>query len=179
MKGIIFTLLEDVVTTAHGTATWAGLVDAAGVEGSYTSLGSYPDSEIAQLVAAAAAATGQSEADVLRWFGRAAMPLLAERFAGFFSGRHDARAFVCSLNTIIHPEVHKLYPGAACPHFDFVDAEDGALLIGYRSPRRMCALVEGFLLGVSDHYRQTAQIAHLACMAQGAPACRLHVRWDA
>eukprot|EP01037_Dinobryon_pediforme_P013051 gene13051-13153_t len=137
MKGVIFNLLEDVVTAAHGAQAWPDLVDAAGVDGVYTSLGSYPDAEILALVDTAAAIQGQSPATVLRWFGRGALPLLALRFPEFFVRHHTARSFIATANDIIHPEVRKLYAGARCPHFHFTDADDGRLLIGYQSPRRI------------------------------------------
>ena len=37
MKGVIFNLLEDVVVTTHGSTAWENLLDAAGVDGVYTS----------------------------------------------------------------------------------------------------------------------------------------------
>lgn len=179
MKGVIFNLLEDVVTAAHGAQAWPDLVDAAGVDGVYTSLGSYPDAEILALVDTAAAIQGLSPASVLRWFGRGAMPLLALRFPELFVRHHTARSFIATANDIIHPEVRKLYAGARCPHFHFTDADDGRLLIGYQSPRRMCALVEGFVAGASDHFGVTVAVEHLACMMQGHPLCRLAVDWPA
>ncbi len=131
------------------------------------------------LVDTAAAATGQSASQVLRWFGRQGLPVLVERFPQFVAGHNHARGFISSLNTIIHPEVRKLYTGAVCPHFHFNDGPDGALLMGYQSPRRMCALAEGMITGASDLFDETVHIEHLACMLDGQPLCRLAVRWPA
>ena len=58
MKGIIFNLVEEVVTAAYGEDTWDSLLDEAGLDGSYTSLGSYPDEDLFQLVGAASKALG-------------------------------------------------------------------------------------------------------------------------
>lgn len=182
MKGIIFNLLEEAVGAEFGDDTWLDLTDIANVRGAYTSLGSYPDEEILALVNAASMALSLSTQDVLRWFGRRALPLLAKRYGDFFVGHTGARSFVLSLNDIIHPEVRKLYTGAGCPHFQFVDEAGsdeavGRLIIGYQSPRRMCHLAHGFIDGASDHFGQTAQIEHLDCMDHGSPQCRLAVRW--
>ncbi len=179
MKGIVFNLLEEVVTNAHGAVAWADMIDVSGVSGIYTSLGSYPDAEMVALVDTAANVLHHSSADVLRWFGRSAMPLLATRFEHLFAKHTTTRSFVCSVNAIIHPEVRKLYSGAGCPHFHFTDRDDGALIIGYQSPRRLCALAEGFVLGASDHFGQTVRVEHLACMAEGHPLCRLAAHWPA
>src|SRR5262249_32320754 len=130
MKGVVFNLLEEVVIRAHGEDTWDALLENAGLEGSYTSLGSYPDDHMMKLVGAAAGALKMNPGEVLRWFGREAMPVLAERYPAFFRGHTSTRPFVLSVNDIIHPEVRKVYPGADVPVFDFRDLDDGALLMG-------------------------------------------------
>jgi len=177
MKGIIFNLLEEVIGAAHGPAAWADLIDAAGVDGAYTSLGSYPDAELLRIVETSAAALGMTPAQVLRWFGRSAMPLLAVRFPHLFANHATARNFVGSVNAIIHPEVRKLYSDAICPHFHFTNRSDGALLIAYQSPRRLCPLVEGFVEGASDHFGEAVTIEHLTCMLDARPLCQIAVRW--
>lgn len=176
MKGIVFNLLEEVVSTAHGDAAWDALLDAAGLDGAYTSLGSYSDEEIFALVKVASDTLGLAQEDVLRWFGRQAMPLLAKRYPSFFASHEDARSFLLTLNNIIHPEVRKLYPGAQTPVFDFDTSLADVLAIGYNSPRRLCALAEGFMHGAADYYGQGLEIVQTQCMHHGAGRCTFHVR---
>ena len=176
MKGVVFNLLEDVVTRAYGADVWDDLLDAAEVDGAYTSLGSYPDDDIEKLVAAASTALGLERADVLRWFGRQAMGRLAELYPVFFEPHKTARPFVLSVNSIIHPEVRKLYAGAGCPHFQFSELGD-ALVMVYRSPRRLCALAEGFVQGASDHYGEAVAFKHQSCIEHGDEQCVFHIRW--
>lgn len=122
MKGIIFNLLEEVVTNNHGSEVWDQLLDDAALDGAYTSLGNYPDQSMQALVMAASRTLDVSPFDVLRWFGQQAMPLLANLYPGFFSAQPSTRPFLLSVNSIIHPEVRKLYPEADCPTFEFRDA---------------------------------------------------------
>lgn len=171
MKGIIFNLLEEVVIQHHGEDVWDDLLDGAGLGGSYTALGSYPDDEALQLVELAAASLKSTPFDILRWFGREAMPLLAVRYPGYFSGHTTTRPFVLSVNSIIHPELRMIYPGADVPTFGFRDERDGSLVMTYRSARRLCALAQGFLEGAAGHYGETADVSHLQCMHQGASSC--------
>lgn len=179
MKGIILNVVEEAVTAEFGEAAWPSLVDAAGVSGIYTSLGSYPDEDVLALVAAASEALAISQEEVLHWIGRAAVPLMAKRYGNFFEGHRNARGFVLSVNDIIHPEVRKLYSGAGCPHFHFSDAADGRLIVGYQSPRRLCHLAHGFIEGASAHFQEHVSIEHIACMNTGSPICRLAVDWAA
>ncbi|MBY0521029.1 MAG: heme NO-binding domain-containing protein [Sphingomonas sp.] len=177
MKGVIFNLLEEAVVSQFGDATWDDLLDAAEVEGAYTSLGSYPDSEIMALVAAASERLELSPAAILRWFGKSAIPSLATHYPDFFAVPGNVRNFLLSVNTIIHPEVRKLYSGAGCPHFQFEQRASGDLIIGYSSPRKLCALAEGFIDGAADHFGEAVSVTHRGCMHDGSAECSLVVQW--
>ena len=126
MKGIIFNLLEEVVTRIYGEDTWDQLLTATALDGAYP---------------------------------------------GFFSSQPSTRPFVLSVNSIIHPEVRKVYPGADVPTFDFHDEVDGSLAMGYRSPRRLCALAQGFIEGAATHYGETVIFEHRECMHKGDKRC--------
>lgn len=133
MKGIIYNLLEEVVSAEHGEDTWDALVDAAGVDGVYTSLGSYADEDLERLVAAASEHLGASPDEVVRWFDRRTMPLFAQRYGALFTAHASTRSFALALNDVIHPEVHKLYPGATTPVFVFDTSSQSTLVMEYRS----------------------------------------------
>ena len=132
MKGVIFNLAEEVIVASYGEHTWDALLDAAGLDGSYTSLGSYPDTDLFRLVDAASSSLGTPAADVVRSLGEGALPLLAGRYPAFFDGHASTRSFVMTLNDVIHSEVRKLYPGAQVPEFDFDDSDPG--LPGHHLP---------------------------------------------
>lgn len=174
MKGVIFNLAEQVVSDGFGADAWDDILDASGLEGAYTSLGSYPDSDLEALVTASAARLGVPPDVVVRTIGEGAMPLLAQRYPEFFAPHTSTRPFLLTLNDIIHPEVRKLYPGADVPEFGFEVLADGGLLLQYRSRRKLCALAEGFVTGAATHYGETVSLTQQACMLQGADACVLH-----
>jgi hypothetical protein len=176
MKGIVFNLLAEVVAMQHGEDVWDDLLQTTGLDGVYTSLGSYPDEDMGKLVEAASTMLDSNPGAILRWFGHAAMPLLAERYPEFYAGHPDTRSFLLTLNDIIHPEVKKLYPGAIPPIFEFDTSDRDVLQIGYRSARRLCALAEGFIFGAAAHYRQSAHIEHPQCLHRGDARCLLLLR---
>jgi Haem-NO-binding len=109
--------------------------------------------------------------EALRWFGRESMPVLAERYPAFFNAHTSTRPFVVSVNDIIHPEVRKIYPGADVPVFDFRNLDDGGLLMGYQSARKLCSLAQGFVEGAAAHYREPVRFEHVSCMHKGDPKC--------
>ena len=98
MKGIIFNLLEDAVISQYGADTWDELLVTTRLDGVYTSLGSYPDEEIQALIQAASRLLNIPPFEVLRWFGRQAMPLLLKRYPAFFP-RKPPPAPSCSAST--------------------------------------------------------------------------------
>ncbi len=178
MKGIVFNLLEEVVTRDFGEQTWDALLDDAGLDGAYTSLGSYPDSDAMRLVAQAATRLGMEPAEVLRWFGRNAIPLLAVKYPAFFRAHTSTRAFLLTLNDIIHPEVRKLYPGAVVPEFQFDTSSPDVLLMGYDSPRRLCALAHGFVEGAADHFGETVVGGQDTCKHRGDDVCLFRLAFE-
>ena len=114
---------------------------------------------------------GQEPGEVVRWFGREAIPLFYRRYPELFDAHPGTRSFVLALNDIIHPEVRKLYPGADVPDFDFDTRSPTVLHMTYRSARRMCTFAEGLIEGAALHYGDAVRIRQTACMHRGDPAC--------
>jgi hypothetical protein len=177
VKGIIFNLLQEVVEEEHGADTWDALLQQAELDGAFTSLGNYPDEWLARLVAAASASLGSPGTEVVRWFGRRAIPRLAERYPQLFAAHVSARSFLLSLNEIIHPEVRKIYPGADAPDFDFAGSTERVVVMSYRSRRRLCALAEGLIEGSAEHFREIVTIEHAPCLLRGEDRCCFRIRF--
>ena len=108
MKGIVFNLLEQLVARDYGEDTWDALLDAGGLGGAYTSLGSYPDEDLTKLVSAASGALEMSVDDVVFWFGRGALPLFAGRNPQLFEPHASAQGTGVSLRAPRAPERHRV-----------------------------------------------------------------------
>ncbi|MFT4115053.1 heme NO-binding domain-containing protein [Silvibacterium sp.] len=175
MKGIIFNLLEEAVTVEYGPQMWDDLLASTHSEGVYTALGSYPDEQLNAMIEAAAGRLGKPADETLRWIGRVGMPMLIERYPRYFERQPTARDLLLSVNTVIHPEVLKVYPGAIVPFFDMREGSDGSLLLGYHSTRRYCFFAHGLAEGVAAHYRETITFTHLKCMHRGDDHCLAHI----
>src|SRR5665213_2982287 len=175
MKGIVFNLLEEVVTQEHGADMWDALLESAGVDGAYTCLGSYSDQQMLKLVDAASQMLKIPPTDVLCWFGSRSMTLLSRRYPVFFENHKSTRPFLLTLNDVIHPEVRKLYPGADVPVFDFDTSSPETLIMGYSSRRRLCAFALGLIEGAAAHFGETPEIEHPACMKRGDAKCLFHL----
>lgn len=177
MKGIVFNLLEQAVSSEHGEDLWDDLLDEAGLDGAFTSLGDYADSQFFALRRVASKALALTEGDFERWFGSMAIPRLAKSYPELFEPHRSAHGLVLALNSIIHPEVRKLYPGADVPVFGYEVASDQVVSVRYRSTRKMCAFAEGLIQGAATHFSERVVIEQTTCMHRGDEECTLVCRF--
>lgn len=178
MKGIVFNLLEQVVSSEYGEDTWDRLLTRAGLEGAYTSLGGYPDEELYKLVGAASAALNIPPDDVVRWFARGALPLMAAKYPEFFAAHRSTRPFLLTLNDVIHPEVRKQFPGADVPVFSYDTTSAEMLIMHYNSHRRLCSFALGLIEGSARYYAEELAFTHPTCLKRGDGRCTFHLSFS-
>lgn len=174
MKGVIFNVVEEVVTEAYGPNTWDVLLDAAGLDGAYTALGNYDDGELVAIVGAASSALGVSTEDVLRTVGSAGFSRLSSRYPHFVEPHVSSRSVLRALNEVIHPQVLAIYPGASVPRFE-VDGGDDRLVLTYESDRGLCHLAEGLAAGLAAAFDEQVAIHQQACRHRGDESCQIVV----
>lgn len=177
MKGIIFNLVEEVISEDYGADAWDDLLEGTPVSGTYSAVATYPDADLGAIVDSAAAMTGLTPGQLLRYVGRRSVPLMAARYPEFFTMHKTARTFLLSLNEVIHPEVRKLYEGAEPPVFGFNEEADGTLVMEYHSQRALCAFAEGLAMGAGDEFGETITITQPRCKLDGYGFCTLRVTW--
>lgn len=158
MKGIIFNSVEDAVTTLYSEDTWDDLLDAAGIEGTYTAIGNYRDEDLQKLVVAGCEMTGMEAEELVRTLGRYSFPHLSSRYPELLGDASTTHDFLRRVNDIIHPEVLKLHPDAKPPEFKFEQRSDDVLRMTYRSARKLGILAEGLMIGAGDYFNETVTI---------------------
>jgi Haem-NO-binding len=174
MKGVLFTVIEEVVISNFGEDAWDEVLRKSGADGAYTSLGDYPDSDLFQIVNAMSEVLGRPVPEVLVIGGTLAFPTLAERHSYIMTGLNTWKDVLVHLVDIIHPEVHKIYAGANAPDFG-VELTETGLLLEYRSKRRLCHLAEGLVRGSGDWFKTPVEVEHISCIERGDSTCVLSV----
>ena len=96
MKGVVFNLLETVVTENYAADIWDDLLDAADSDGVYTSLETYDDADLFNIVTAASKALALPPNDVIRWFGTEAMPHFKKLYPRFFLAHDSSVSFLAT-----------------------------------------------------------------------------------
>lgn len=178
MKGMVFTMLNDMVESEFGIETWDALLAATqpASGGIYTSVEVYPDEELLAYVAALSAKLDVPARELVFAFGKYLLTRFAEAHGELFAG-HDARSFLKSIDEQIHVEVRKLHPGVILPEFSYEDRDAGGLVMHYHSPRQLCHLAEGLIAGTAEHFNTPIDIEHAVCMHDGAGHCELSLRF--
>ena len=171
MTGIIFNLLEEAVTRRFGAGAWAEMLVKVDV-GGYLPFDKYPDDELFRLLGALPVATEMGAEERLRWFGRAAVPLLAARYPLIFAPHQSAESFLLTLNAILHPGGQAPADVEAGPlDLEVLEVEPpGGLVLGYRSARRLCSSVS--TLPATAPASRARSIPH-------SPPSRVSASWSA
>lgn len=178
MTGIIFNLLEEAVARRFGAEAWQRMLAHVG-SGGYLPFDRYPDNELFALLEALPVGDEMSSPDRLRWFGRAAVPLLAERYPMIFRPHRSAESFLLTLNEILHPGGPPAGATGGPLDLEVLESDPGAeLVLGYRSTRRLCALAEGFVTGAADYFGEAVVIHQPRCMLDGEERCALVCRFQ-
>ena len=175
MKGVIHNILEAIVIDKYGADTWDEMLDRAGVEGVYTTIGSYTDDDFVALAEQYAVIAQGDLPTCLREIGRAMLPHLADRYPEAVEQHPGPIRMIHALNDVIHPEVIKLYPGAVVPVFRCHEVDSRHIVLEYESPRGLCSLAHGLMLGVGDRFDQPLDVEQSECRHVGDGRCLFRV----
>lgn len=175
MKGVVFNILEDMVTERGGLHLWQKVLDKAGVEGGYTAVATYGDEELFEIVGVVVEELGLPAEEVIGAFGVYMFGQLARRYPAFVDNCDDFFSFLESIDSVIHLEVRKLMTETQLPSIECIRQSDTELLINYSSPRKLCILAEGLIYGAAEQYGKKIKIDHPVCMHKSADHCELRV----
>ncbi len=175
MKGIVMNVLADMVEKQFGMPEWNAILSEAGSEGAYTAAARYDDQELLDLVGIISRRQSMPIEDLVFAFGEFMFPAFYERYPALIDAEVDFLPLLASIDSVIHVEVNKLYPGAVTPAFEEEWRNDSALMLRYRSQRKMCKLAEGLISGAAKHFNTTYALQHEPCMHRGADHCGLLV----
>jgi hypothetical protein len=178
MKGVIFNLLEDFVTTTWGEVAYEDILGRCPVHarGPHVGPSTYPDADLMAIVAGACARLGVTTDQALQAFGAfAATPLIGKLPRELVPFDHP-RDLLLAVDDVIHVEVRKLFRDAEPPRITCRDDGDPTrLTLYYASRRQLCPLLLGLLDGTARHYMVPITYQHVTCSRDGAPRCELDV----
>ncbi|MCA1644919.1 MAG: heme NO-binding domain-containing protein [Chloroflexi bacterium] len=176
MHGIILVELKKYVDAEFGDDAWRALLGEAGLGGKvYLATQQYFDKEVIALLTAASSQTGSSTESILRSFGQFLIPDLVSVYAAYIRPQWGALDLLEQVETTMHRAVRMQNPGATPPRLRCERVSPSEVIITYTSARQLCALGEGLIAGVADHYHTSLSVNQQMCMLRGDSSCRLSV----
>lgn len=179
MKGVIFNLLEDFISTGWGPDTYEAVLAKCPLHTKepFVGPGTYPDADLLAIVEKTTEKLGITVPEAVHAFGKYCFPKLAAKFPVFVAGHDHPKTFLKTIDDVIHVEVRKLFRDANPPRITFTDPGPDQLILTYESGRRLCALMTGLLDGAAEYFKIPIEATQTECMLDGASACVFHLRF--
>jgi hypothetical protein len=176
----VFNLLEAFIVDGWGEDTYDEILGACPLHTKepFVGPGTYPDADLFAIASKTAERLGLPLPDALRAFGQFCLPRLVDFSPALVAEYRDPRALLLRVDDAIHVEVRKLLPKAVTPRFTFAEGPDGALVLRYESARKLCAFLEGLLVGLAQHFDHAVRYDHAVCMHDGHDHCELVVAFE-
>ncbi len=177
MKGVIFNILEEFIISHSSEQVYEEIFAMCPLHSrdGFVAPGTYPDSDLNSIVAAACDRLGMEPNNAIMLFGEFLFTGLAQRYPQFLADRSDPLEFLSTVNDVIHVEVCKLMQGTNLPQIECYRHDDGSMTVHYRSKRQLCLLLHGLLIGVGKHFSVEFSISENQCMHDGADFCQFSV----
>lgn len=160
MKGIVFTEYLAFAEQLVGEDVVEDIIEDCNLPsgGAYTSVGTYPHSEIVTLTKAFAERSGTDPEELVRMFGVYLGEIFQKKFGEFFQEAPTFFDFLANVHTHIHVEVQKLYPDAELPTIEMLERSEFDALLRYRSPRNMDALALGLIQATAVSFEENLDV---------------------
>ncbi len=180
MKGMVFTEFIDMVEQRYTPELMDAVIEAVAPPngGAYTAVGQYDHRELVNMVIELSARTGAPVSDLVKTFGEYLFGRFHKGYPQLFSGMKDAFQMLSSIESIIHPEVRKLYPDARPPHFDIGGDGVNTLEMTYRSDRHFGDLAEGLIRACIAHFGDRITIRREELQVASGSAIRFTLTRD-
>lgn len=176
MHGFIFSEAKKFVTATHGVVAWFTILEKAGLGSKeFANYLEYPDEEIVRIVGVASEITQVSADAILDDFGAFLGEDLLEIYKPLTRPEWKTLDFLLQTEETIHHAVRTRNSQAKPPALAVSRLNESAVVVDYRSSRRLCSLAKGIARGVAKHYGEQVNVVDESCMLTGAEACRIRV----
>lgn len=159
MKGMVFTEFIEFVEQEFGFDVVDAMIEKSNVPngGAYTQAGNYPFEEIVSLVVALSNEVNSDVNVLIESYGEYLFNRLAKLYPNIaqFQSSFD---IITNVDSLIHPEVKKLYPDADLPEFTIIEKTDTKITLQYKSSKGLQQLAKGLMIGASHFYKEDVTV---------------------
>lgn len=161
MKGLVFRTFYDFCETYHGADVLDNVIEAADLPngGAYTSVGTYPFTEMVSLITALVQLSGKPLNVTLEEFGAHCFARWVQSWPAEFEGK-KLFDVLAKIDDFHEQQVRKLYPDAELPSFRVETRRSKELVLGYRSCKPLVDLAAGVIKGAASHLGENVRLRH-------------------
>jgi hypothetical protein len=176
MNGIVFVEIGKFAQSRIGEQAWREVVRLSGVPSRiYYRVADYPDEEAFALLSTLSAAMKEPLALVLESLGEFIVPDLMKMSRYWIKPDWKTLDLIASAEETIHAMLRSDGSQTNPPRLHCWRSSPQEVVVTYDSPRKMCALAKGIIVGIGKHYGERVTIAEPTCMLKGGGACQLIV----
>ena len=160
MKGEVFLELFKMVDEVFSPEMTEHLIEDSelSTDGIYTAVGTYPHTDVLNLVVSLSKRTNTPVGELVYAFGKYLFNAFTVRYPHFFENQTDAFEFLKGVDEYIHVEVKKLYPEAKTPAIKVQQSDSKSLKLEYSSQCPFAELANGLLHGCIEYFQQDINI---------------------
>ncbi len=180
MKGVIFNIAENFITDNFGEDILDEIIASCNLitKEPFVGPGTYPDEDLIEIVTKSSEKLHIPVPELLKKFGEYSFSKLAGRHPNFLIGFTHPKAFLKTVDGIIHVEVRKLYQGVQLPVFQYEDPSENELIITYFSERKLYSFMEGLINGVGTYFKYTITQTNRIYQKDGNEFCDFHLQFS-
>ena len=176
MHGMIFGQLRKLAER-NAPGSWHGLLADAHLSGrTYLPMMSYPDEELGAIISAGAMRLGLNVDELVFELGRFLAPELLRQYRELLDSSWRTLEVIEHSESTIDRVVRRTALGATPPTLGVTRTQSDEVTVRYRSPRRLCSLARGIIVGLAEHHAEAVTIEERTCMHHGADECLVIVR---
>jgi hypothetical protein len=158
MKGLLFTSFLELVEEKFGIAMVDKIIMDSKVSGAYTSVGTYPHSEMVALITSLSQQSGIPADSLMKVYGEYTFIKLVQMHPYLVKDKETSFQFLLKLDNYIHVEVRKLYQNVDLPVFNAELIDDNQLRLLYQSEKKMGDVAEGLIKGCANFFGEIIDI---------------------
>jgi hypothetical protein len=179
MKGIIINITERFIIDNYGEDIFNEIIASCNLETKepFVAPGTYPDSDLFEIVVKGCKKLDLTVEEFLKKLGHYSFAQLAERHPSFLESYTHPKAFLQTVDGVIHLEVRKLYQDSKLPVFQYSDPSKDELIITYYSERKLYPFLEGMINGVSDHFGVAISQTNKVYQKDGVELCDFYLKF--
>ncbi|RLS40431.1 MAG: hypothetical protein DWH81_07145 [Planctomycetota bacterium] len=172
MHGLILVQFQKFIHRVGGPFAWQLVCRECGLPPkTYLPNQAYSDGETMALVMAASRVFMQAPGDFLEEFGKFLAPELLSFYSDLLDPQWTMFELLERVHQIFHSRVRQEVPGVLPPKLVLKRLGQHRALLTYSSPRNLCRLARGIVVGVGNLHQEYVALRETECTLRGDAQC--------